>query len=150
MRLLVVTNLFHPDRGGGASVFSDMCYGLVERGHDVTVYAAYPYYPEWRNKSQANLWRVTRDDLRGVKVHRFGMYLPKNPSKFVPRVMFELSFMVSLMRSLFYFRRFDAVMVYCPVMSAVAYAAVRRVFYWEKILLNLQDINNPFTSSLTS
>ena len=51
MKLLVVTNLFHPDRGGGASVFSDMCYGLVERGHDVTVYGAYPYYPEWRNKS---------------------------------------------------------------------------------------------------
>ena len=40
----MVTNLFHPDRGGGASVFSDLCYGLAERGHDVTVYAAYPYY----------------------------------------------------------------------------------------------------------
>jgi len=25
IRLLVVTNLFHPDFGGGAAVFSDLC-----------------------------------------------------------------------------------------------------------------------------
>src|SRR5262245_48055412 len=138
MRLLVVTNLFHPDRGGGASVFSDMCYGLVERGHEVTVYSAYPYYPEWTNKSNANLWRVAKEERCGVKVRRFGMYLPKNPSKFAPRVMFELSFTLSLMRSLLFFRRFDAVMVYCPVMGAAAYAAVRRLCYSEPIWLNVQ------------
>jgi colanic acid biosynthesis glycosyl transferase WcaI len=140
MKLLVVTNLFHPDRGGGASVFSDMCYGLVQRGHDVTVYGAYPYYPEWQNKSGARLWRVAKEEINGVKVRRFGMYLPKNPSKFIPRIMFELSFMLSLLRSLFFFQRFDAVMVYCPVMGAVAYGAVRKLFYWEPTWLNVQDI----------
>ncbi len=140
MKLLVVTNLFHPDRGGGASVFSDMCYELVERGHDVTVFGAYPYYPEWQNKSGARLWRVSQETIRGVKVHRFGMYFPKNPSRFVPRVLFELSFLLSLMRSLFYFRRFDAVMLYCPLMGAVAYGAVRKMLYREPTWLNIQDI----------
>jgi colanic acid biosynthesis glycosyl transferase WcaI len=140
MRILVVTNLFYPDRGGGASVFSDMCYGLAERGHEVTVYAAYPYYPEWKNKSQAQMWRVNRENLHGVDVRRFGMYLPKNPSKFLPRILFELSFMLNLMRSLLYFRRYDAVMIYCPVMSAVAYGAVRKLFYREPMWLNIQDI----------
>jgi colanic acid biosynthesis glycosyl transferase WcaI len=140
MKILVVTNLFHPDRGGGASVFSDMCFGLVERGHEVTVYGAYPYYPEWKNKSGANLWRIAHDSVQGVRVRRFGMYLPKNPSKFVPRVLFELSFMLSLMRSLFFFERFDVIMVYCPVMGAVAYSAVRKVFYRELLWLNVQDI----------
>jgi colanic acid biosynthesis glycosyl transferase WcaI len=140
MRLLVVTNLFHPDRGGGASVFSDMCYGLVQRGHDVTVYGAYPYYPEWQNKSGANLWRIGREEINGVKVRRFGMYLPKNPSKFIPRILFELSFLLSLLRSLFFFRRYDAVMLYCPVMGGVAYGAVRKLFYWEPTWLNVQDI----------
>lgn len=140
MRLLVVTNLFHPDRGGGASVFSDMCYGLVERGHDVTVYGAYPYYPEWRNKSGAKLWRTADEQIRGVKVRRFGMFLPSNPSRFVPRVLFELSFTSSLMRSLLYFRRFDAVMVYCPLLGAVVYASVRKLLYREPLWLNVQDI----------
>lgn len=140
MKLLVVTNLFYPDRGGGASVFSDMCYGLAERGHEVTVYAAYPYYPEWRNKSGANLWTTSSETIQGASVRRFGMYVPRNPSRFIPRIMFELSFLLSLLRSLFYCRRFDAVMIYCPVMSAVAYGAVRKLLFREPVWLNVQDI----------
>ena len=140
MKILVVTNLFHPDRGGGASVFSDMCYGLVERGHDVTVFSTYPYYPEWQNKSGAKAWRTATETINGVRVARFGVYIPTNPSKFIPRVMFELSFTLSLMRSLFYFRRYDAVMVYCPVLSSVLYGAIRRIFYREPMWLNVQDI----------
>ena len=139
MKLLVVTNLFHPDRGGGASVFSDMCSSLAARGHDVTVYAAYPYYPEWKNKSNARLLRVANEDFNGVKVKRFGLYIPANPSRFVPRIMYEVSFTLSLLRSLAYFRRFDAVMVYCPLMGAVLYSAVRKVFYREPTWLNVQD-----------
>jgi colanic acid biosynthesis glycosyl transferase WcaI len=140
MNLLIVTNIFHPDRGGGASVLSDMCYGLVERGHTVTVYTSYPYYPEWVNKSQANLWRITEEQIRGVKVKRFGLYVPKNPSRFIPRVTYELSFMLSLMRSLLYFRRFDAVMIYCPLLGTVAYGAMRRLLHREPTWLNVQDI----------
>jgi colanic acid biosynthesis glycosyl transferase WcaI len=48
--------------------------------------------------------------------------------------------MLNLMRSLLYFRRYDAVMIYCPVMSAVAYGAVRKLFYREPMWLNIQDI----------
>ncbi len=32
MKILVISNLFYPDRGGGASVFSDLCFGLVKAG----------------------------------------------------------------------------------------------------------------------
>jgi colanic acid biosynthesis glycosyl transferase WcaI len=140
VRILVVSNLFHPDRGGGASVFSDLCFGLAERGHDVTVYAAYPYYPEWTNKAHANLWRVSDEQLHGLRVRRFGLYIPKNPSKLGPRLAFELSYAVSLLRSLAYRERFDAVMVFCPVMGAVAYTAARRLVYRETTWLNVQDI----------
>ncbi|MBA3484194.1 MAG: hypothetical protein H0T51_20505 [Pirellulales bacterium] len=106
----------------------------------MTAYGAYPYYPEWENKSAANLWRVADEVIQGVNVRRFGMYLPNNPSSFMPRILFELSFMLSLMRTLFYFRRFDVVMVYCPVMGSVAYAAARKLFYREPTWLNVQDI----------
>jgi len=140
MKILVVTNLFHPDRGGGASVFSDMCYGLVERGHEVTVYTTYPYYPEWQNKSGLSTWRTRRETIEGVDVHRYGLYVPANPSKLIPRLAYELSFAMSLIRSLFRRQRFDAVMVYCPMAGAVAYAAVRRTLFREPLWLNVQDI----------
>lgn len=140
MKLLIVTNVFHPDRGGGASVFSDLAYGLAERGHDVNVYTAYPYYPEWTNKSGANPWRIKTEQINGVSVTRFGMFIPSNPSRFVARIVFELSFTLSLLRSLFFFKRYDAVMVYCPLLGSVAYASVRRILYREPLWLNVQDI----------
>lgn len=140
MKILVVTNLFFPDRGGGASVFSDLCFGLAERGHQVTVFTTYPYYPEWRRKSDDNPWRVRRETLHGVDVRRYGLYVPSKPGGLVSRVLLEGSFLASLLRSLARFERYDAVVAYCPLASAVAYAGVRRLLAGEPLWLNVQDI----------
>ncbi|HWA97578.1 MAG TPA: glycosyltransferase [Pirellulales bacterium] len=140
MRLLVVTNLFWPDRGGGASVFSDLCFGLAERGHDVTVFTTHPYYPEWRRKSDDSPWRVRRETIRGVDVRRYGLFVPARPQSLVARLQLEASFFASLLRSLVPPRRFDAVMAFCPLVSAVAYAGVRRTLLREPLWLNIQDI----------
>ena len=67
-RLLVIVNYFPPDVAGGARVYEDMCRGLVDRGWDVTVRAAYPFYPEWRDKSGRNGWRVWRYEDDGLHV----------------------------------------------------------------------------------
>lgn len=54
IRLLVVVNVFYPDRGGGAAVFSDMCYALAERGIDVTVHSVHILItPNGRTKAVA-------------------------------------------------------------------------------------------------
>ena len=140
MKILVVTNLFSPDRGGGASVFSDMCFGLAERGHEVTVYTTYPYYPEWKNKAGTSAWRTLRETVRGVDVHRYGMFIPRDPKRLLTRVPYELSFAISLLRSLFHFRKHDVVMVYCPMPGAVLYSSIRKLFYREPLWLNVQDI----------
>jgi colanic acid biosynthesis glycosyl transferase WcaI len=140
MRLLVITNLFHPDRGGGASVFSDLCFSLQERGWDVTVFTTYPYYPEWHRKTNASPWRISQEEIHGVHVWRHGMYVPANPSKLVPRILLELSFGVGLLRSLFRIEKFDAVMVYCPMLSAVLFATLRKLLLGDPLWLNVQDI----------
>jgi colanic acid biosynthesis glycosyl transferase WcaI len=140
VRLLVITNLFFPDRGGGASVFSDLCFGLQERGWDVTVFTTHPYYPEWRRKSDQSPWRIQEELIRGIKVFRHGLHVPANPSKLWPRLLYELSFGASLTRSLFRGGKFDIVMVYCPMAGAVLFAAVRTWLLREPLWLNVQDI----------
>jgi colanic acid biosynthesis glycosyl transferase WcaI len=140
MRLLVISNLFHPDRAGGAAVFSDLCFGLAEAGHDVTVYTSHPYYPEWRHKSVHRRWRIQREQIRGVEVIRHGLYLPSNPSSLPSRLLYEVSFAVSLLRSTFRHRDRDAVLVFCPLLGSVLFAAVRRVFLRQPIWLNVQDL----------
>ncbi|MBL9138412.1 MAG: glycosyltransferase family 4 protein [Verrucomicrobiales bacterium] len=139
-RLLVISNLFAPDRGGGASVFTDLCVGLAARGWEVTVYGTHPYYPEWRRKSSDNPWRISRERYAGVTVLRHGIYVPQTPSRLIPRILCESSFGFSLLRSLLRRGSYDAVMVFCPMLSAVGFAALRKILWREPLWLNVQDI----------
>jgi colanic acid biosynthesis glycosyl transferase WcaI len=140
LKLLVITNLYFPDRGGGASVFADLTFGLVERGIDVTVFTTFPYYPEWRHKSAEDGFRIAQEEMNGVKILRHKIFVPKNPSRLLPRVAYEASFGLTLMRSLFRGPRYDAVMVYCPMLGAVGFAALRTAIRREKLWLNIQDV----------
>jgi colanic acid biosynthesis glycosyl transferase WcaI len=136
--LLVVVNVFAPDLGGGV-LFSDLCEGLSERGFDVTVRCAYPYYPEWTDKSGRNGMHIERSVENGVKVERFGIFIPPDPNSLLQRLVYEASFMASLTRSL-PDRRFDAVMAFCPLAGGVGYAALRKKLYGEPLWLNVQDL----------
>ncbi len=141
-RLLLVVNVFAPDRGGGAAVFSDLAYALVERGFDVTVRCAYPYYPEWSDKSGKNGLRVQRYDERGVHVERYGIFIPRDPNSLPQRLLYEASFFASLARALRHDRRdFDLTMVFCPLVGAVAYAALRKRLVGGPLWLNVQDLS---------
>lgn len=140
MRILVITNLFTPDRGGGASVFSDLCVGLREKGWDVTVFTTHPYYPEWKRKAGGRPWSIDREVFQNVEVWRHGIYVPDSPSRLIPRVLYELSFALSLSRSLWRGGKFDLVMVFCPLLGTVIFAGLRRALKGEPLWLNVQDI----------
>jgi len=140
MKVLVITHLFHPDRGGGAAVFSDLCFELADKGHSVDVVTTYPYYPEWKNKSGANALRITEEHVRGVKVRRYGIFVPRRPSSLWQRVAYELSFVISTLRSLSSRRRYDVVVVYCPLLGSVMFAVLRVMLTGEKLWINIQDI----------
>jgi len=140
LKLLVVTMLYEPDRVGIAAVASDMCEALAARGHDITVYTTYPYYPEWKLKCSANPWRIQEESIAQVKVRRHGLFIPSHPSRLLPRVMHELSFPISLMRSLFRRERYDAVVVFCPLLGSVVFAAVRKLFFREPLWVDIQDL----------
>ena len=148
LKLLVISMLYEPDCVGIAAIASDMCAALADRGHEVTVYTSYPYYPEWKRKSTANCWRVHREVIRNVAVRRFGMYVPSNPSRLLPRLLHELSFPVSLLRSLADRRRFDVVMAYCPLLGTVMFSALRKLIFGGPLWVNVQDI--PVEAATTS
>jgi colanic acid biosynthesis glycosyl transferase WcaI len=140
-RLLIVVNVFHPDRGGGGAIFSDLAYGLAERGFDVTVRCAYPYYPEWRDKSGRNGWAIERYDENGVHVERYGLFIPSRPNSLLQRMIYEASFLFSLLRSLPRGGGFDLVMTYCPLVGAVAFAALNKAIFRKPLWLNVQDLS---------
>ncbi len=139
-RLLIVVNVFHPDRGGGGAIFTDLARGLAERGFDVTVRCAYPYYPEWKDKSGKNGWAIERSEEEGVHVERYGIFIPARPNSLIQRMVYEASFFFSLLRSL-HRGRFDMVMVFCPLVGAVGFATLNKWIHRKPLWLNVQDLS---------
>jgi colanic acid biosynthesis glycosyl transferase WcaI len=129
-----------PDSCGGAPIFSDLCYALASRGIDVTVRCAYPYYPEWRDKSGRNGLRIEKSEDRGVKIERYGLYIPRNPRSIAERLLYESSFFLSISRSLFRGPSFDAVLAFCPLAGSIAFAGLYRLIHRVPLCLNVQDL----------
>ncbi|MCA9184301.1 MAG: glycosyltransferase, partial [Planctomycetales bacterium] len=140
IRLLVITMLYEPDCVGIAAIASDMCNALAARGHHLTVYTTYPYYPEWRTKRNANVWKIEREVANNVQIHRHGLFIPHRPTRLLARILHELSFPLSLMRSLFRREQFDGVMVFCPLLGSVVFAVTRKLLRREPLWVNIQDL----------
>lgn len=139
MKILVVSNLFLPDHAGGASIYSDLCVELAARGHEVTVRCSYPYFPEWTDKSGRNGLRVERTTVEGVRVERHGLYIPANPRSIVHRLVYEGSFLTSLLRGLWRGPRPDVVMAFSTMLSPVAFASTLSTIRRVPLQVNVQD-----------
>jgi colanic acid biosynthesis glycosyl transferase WcaI len=139
-RLLVVAYMYLPDQCGGSPINSDLCRELADRGFDVTVRCPYPFYPEWKDKSGQNGFRIRTESEEGVRVERYGLFLPRNPRSLWQRLLHDGSFFLSLSRSLLRGRRFDAVMVFCPLAGGVAFAALQKLVHGQPVWLNVQDL----------
>ena len=139
MKILMVTNLYAPDQCGGASIFTDLAEALADRGHSVTVRCAYPYYPEWRDKSGRNGLAVRHELRNGVAVERHGLYIPARPGRLAGRMLYEGTFFLSLARSLPRGRH-DVALVFCPLMGAVAFGALNQLLRRTPSLLCVQDL----------
>src|SRR5437899_1409676 len=139
-RVYIVLNVFSPDIAGGAAVYTALCLSLSRVGFDVTVGAPVPFYPEWRDKSGHNGWRVWRYVDGGTAIERYGLFIPRNPNSLVQRLLFEGTFLLSLLRALPRMRRADVILAFCPLAAGVAVAALARRLFSVPLVLNVQDI----------
>ncbi len=142
MKILVVSTYYAPDVCGIAPMVTDLCDGLADRNHDVTVLTSFPHYPEWKNKSGCWPWskKIERQD-NGVEVIRHGAFIPRSSGSIFSRLLYEGTMLLSLLRSLFIRSgHFDAVYAVCPSIGNLLYARVRTFFTREPVVINVQDI----------
>ncbi len=139
-KVLIVVNVFKPDQLGGAVIFTDLAQGLSQRGFEVRVRCSYPYYPEWKDKSGLNGWTITEEKFDEVRVSRHGLYIPNNPNSLAQRLLYEFSFFLSLSRRWKELRQTDMIMVFCPLMGAVAFGRLAKFLAKKPLWLNIQDL----------
>ncbi|NNE71212.1 MAG: hypothetical protein HKN29_12725 [Rhodothermales bacterium] len=139
MRILVIVNVYRPDLGGGV-LFADFLEGLVDRGFTVEVRCAYPYYPEWQDKTGRNGLAIAESVEGRVRVRRFGLFIPRDAERLGQRLLHEASFLLSLSRVLPAPGEFDLVMAYCPLVGGLAYGVLASRSTGAPLWLNVQDL----------
>jgi len=148
MRILIYGINYAPELTGIGKYSGEMAEWLAAQGHDVSVFTAMPYYPEWAVHSdyKGKLWR--KEISNGVKVYRSPLYVPKDSGSkraisSKKRILHEMSF---LFNSSFYWtyslfkKKYDLVICVSPPfhlgVSALIYSKLKRA----TLVSHIQDL----------
>src|SRR5580698_7671454 len=91
MRIVVHCIFYRPDLTGVAKYTTEMSEWLAGRGHDMTVIAPPPHYPQWRVRTPYSSWKYASESLGGVRVWRSPVWVPRKPGG-LRRILYSLSF----------------------------------------------------------
>lgn len=141
MKILVLGINYAPEAIGIAVYTSGLCEALAERGHEVSVVTAQPYYPDWKvpEAYRGLKWRRTQE--RGVSVLRVPIYVPANPTgkaRVAHHASFAASAALPMLREA---RRMRPDLVLCVAPSLVSAPVARMVARWTgaQSWLHIQD-----------
>jgi len=95
-RILIVALNYHPELVGCAKYTTELAEYLSDKGHEVEVICAPPYYPAWKISEGYSGARWQRSVVNGVTVNRVPLYVPSKPTG-LSRVLHLASFGLSSM-----------------------------------------------------
>ena len=94
MKILLYSANFAPEPTGIGKYSGEMAAWLADRGHQVRVVAAMPYYPRWEIDERYRDSFFCRETWKGVDVRRAFLWVPKGPGGF-KRTVHLLSFAIT-------------------------------------------------------
>lgn len=94
MRILVYSIYFSPTQIGGAKYNGEMAAWLAQRGHEVRVVTAPPFYPAWRVTDGYAGGRYQCERWQGMMLWRCPIWVPRQATG-VKRILHLLSFALS-------------------------------------------------------
>ena len=94
MRILIHGVNFSPELTGIGKYSGEMAAWLAQRGHEVRVVTAPPYYPDWRVGEGYSGVAYRTEKWQGVLVYRCPLWVPARPGG-LTRLMHLMSFAVA-------------------------------------------------------
>lgn len=140
MKFLIYSVNYSPEPTGIGKYSGEMATWLADRGHEVRVVCAPPYYPNWEVPREYAGLRYRTEWLAGVKVHRAPLWVPSHPGG-IARVVHLLSFALTsfplMVKQLFW--RPDVVLTVAPALvcapAGLLVAMASRALSW----IHIQD-----------
>lgn len=121
MKILIVTQYFWPEQ----FKINDLCDGLIERGHEVTVYTGLPNYPEGEFHKGYSFLGPYHETRGKIKIIRSPL-IPRGKNKSLQLALnfFSFFFMASVLAPFLVRGKFDKIFVYEPSPITVAIPAI--------------------------
>ncbi len=105
MRILIHGINYAPEPIGIGKYTSEMAVWLANRGHEVRVVTAPPYYPSWRVARRYSSWHYKHERLLGVDVWRCPLWVPAKPTplkRMLHLACFAMSSFPAMMQQVFW------------------------------------------------
>jgi colanic acid biosynthesis glycosyl transferase WcaI len=94
MRILIIGINFFPELTGTGKYTGEMAVYLSEKGHEIRVVTAPPYYPQWKIQPGYKSYRYQPEKLANIVVYRCPLWVPRKPTG-LTRLLHLFSFTIS-------------------------------------------------------
>jgi colanic acid biosynthesis glycosyl transferase WcaI len=139
LRVLVIAQYFPPDMGGGSTRASNVVKGLLSKGCDVTVVAAFPHYPYGKVPEQYKSKAIVSERFGNAKVYR--VWIPALAhSSSMKRIVLHLCFVFSSLFALPFVNKVDVVWGANPNLFSFLPSAVYGGAKHVPIVRNVDDL----------
>lgn len=139
MRILIYSYNYYPEPIGIAPLMTELAEGLVNRGHQVRVSTAMPWYPQGQIYEKYRGKLYVNETINGINLDRCFVW-SKPKRSLTNRILFELSFIFLSFWQSFNGWRPDLIFLTVPGLPVCVPAAVLSKIYRRPLVLNLQDI----------
>ena len=127
MRILIISQYFYPENFR----INDLCLGLKDKGHEVSVLTGKPNYPNGKFYNGYTFLNKRQDNYHEINVYRSNL-IPRGSASGLRLFINYISFVVfAILRILSIRDKFDRVFVYAPSPITVGYIGIFASFYFK-------------------
>ena len=158
MRILVISQYFYPENFR----INDLCYGLKDNGHDITVLTGKPNYPNGEFYKGYSFFNKRKETINGIKVYRSSL-IPRGSATGFRLFLNYISFVFFGFFKLFFIKgNYDKIFVYAPSPITVGYLGIFASFIfrakpflwvhdlWPESVKDAGNIHNKFVLGLVN
>jgi len=158
LRILVISQYFYPENFR----INDLCYGLKEHGHDITVLTGKPNYPKGKFFQDYGFFNKGFELINGIQVYR-SFIIPRGNGSGFRLLINYLSFVFfGFFKLIMIRKKFERIFIYAPSPITVGYLGVFASFLfrakpflwvhdlWPESVKDAGGINNKFILMLVN
>ncbi len=144
MKILMLSLYFYPDQTGVPKYSGEMAKWLADQGHDVTVIAGVPHYPDWKRAPGSPLLKSKTEKWGSVTIHRVPHYVPGDGKiSTIKRMLIDASYLgsagVKLIESTLKREQYDVAIAICPPLFSGILALAKRLLDGVPWVFHIQD-----------